>query len=57
MSILKYKKQVQLLLSVLPLVAKENCFALHGGMAINLFHHNICLILTKCLQFSLLATN
>ncbi len=41
MYILKYKKQVQLLLSVLPLVAKENCFALHGGTAINLFHHNM----------------
>lgn len=33
----KYKKQVALLLSVLPEVAKENCFALHGGTAINLF--------------------
>lgn len=41
MNILKYKKQVQLLLAVLPLVAKENCFALHGGTAINLFHHNM----------------
>lgn len=37
----KYKKQVQLLLSVFPLVAKENCFALHGGSAINLFHFNM----------------
>jgi len=36
-----YKKQVQLLLAVLPLVANENCFALHGGTAINLFHHNM----------------
>ena len=33
----KYKAQVSLLLSVLPEVAKENCFALHGGTAINLF--------------------
>ncbi len=32
-----YKKQVALLLNVLPEVAKENCFALHGGTAINLF--------------------
>ncbi len=32
-----YKKQVALLLKVLPLVAKETCFALHGGTAINLF--------------------
>lgn len=32
-----YKKQVQLLLQALPEVAKEKCFALHGGTAINLF--------------------
>lgn len=32
-----YKSQVSLLLSVLPEVAKENNFALHGGTAINLF--------------------
>lgn len=32
-----YKQQVSLLLSVLPEVAKESCFALHGGTAINLF--------------------
>ena len=32
-----YKKQVKLLLDVLPEVAKESCFALHGGTAINLF--------------------
>lgn len=32
-----YKKQVALLLKVLPEVAKEECFALHGGTAINLF--------------------
>jgi len=31
------QKQVGLLLSVLPEVAKESCFALHGGTAINLF--------------------
>lgn len=32
-----YRQQVKLLLTVLPEVAKENCFALHGGTAINLF--------------------
>lgn len=32
-----YKKQVGLLLSVLPEVAEETCFAMHGGTAINLF--------------------
>ena len=33
----KFKKQVNILLTVLPSVAKEECFALHGGTAINLF--------------------
>ena len=32
-----YKRQVALLLNVLPEIAKEKCFALHGGTAINLF--------------------
>ena len=32
-----YTKQVKLLLDVLPDVAKEACFAMHGGTAINLF--------------------
>lgn len=32
-----YKEQVRLLLDTLPQVAKEDCFALHGGTAINLF--------------------
>ena len=32
-----YKYQVSLLLTVLPEVAKQKCFALHGGKAINLF--------------------
>ncbi|MCP3704943.1 MAG: nucleotidyl transferase AbiEii/AbiGii toxin family protein [Alteromonas sp.] len=32
-----YAKQVKLLLDVLPEVAKEECFAMHGGTAINLF--------------------
>lgn len=33
----EYKNQVKLLLNVLPEVAREMCFALHGGTAINLF--------------------
>jgi predicted nucleotidyltransferase component of viral defense system len=32
-----YRKQVALLIRVLPLVAREKCFALKGGTAINLF--------------------
>ena len=36
-----YRKQVSLLLAVLPEVAKEKCFALHGGTAINLFIRNM----------------
>lgn len=36
-----YQKQVGLLLDVLPEVAKEDCFALHGGTAINLFARNM----------------
>lgn len=32
-----YTKQVKLLLNVLPEIAKEACFAMHGGTAINLF--------------------
>jgi len=32
-----YKQQIELLLSVIPEIAKEDCFALHGGTAINLF--------------------
>lgn len=36
-----YKKQVALLLQVIPFVAKEGCFALHGGTGINLFVRNM----------------
>jgi predicted nucleotidyltransferase component of viral defense system len=36
-----YKRQVELMLSVLPEVAREKCFALHGGTAINLFVRNM----------------
>src|ERR1700677_100119 len=32
-----YRKQVALLIRILPLVAEESCFALKGGTAINLF--------------------
>ncbi|NGZ90293.1 nucleotidyl transferase AbiEii/AbiGii toxin family protein [Psychroflexus maritimus] len=41
MSPQNYKAQVGLLLAVLPEVAKEDCFALHGGTAINLFSRNM----------------
>ena len=37
MEVQLYKRQVALLLNILPEVAKETCFALHGGTAINLF--------------------
>lgn len=37
MSNQKYKKQVEILLRILPNVSKEESFALHGGTAINLF--------------------
>jgi predicted nucleotidyltransferase component of viral defense system len=36
-----YGKQVALLIEILPDIAKENNFALHGGTAINLFHLNM----------------
>lgn len=36
-----YRQQVRLLLDVLPEVARESCFALHGGTAINLFVLNL----------------
>ena len=36
-----YKKQVNLLLRLLPEVAKEKNFALHGGTGINLFEQNL----------------
>jgi predicted nucleotidyltransferase component of viral defense system len=37
MSEIKYQNQVRLLLDVLPQVALEDCFAMHGGTALNLF--------------------
>lgn len=33
----EYKNQVELLLKVMPAVSEQDCFALHGGTAINLF--------------------
>ena len=33
----RYRRQVSLLVQILPLVAEERCFALKGGTAINLF--------------------
>lgn len=32
-----YRRQVALLLKTIPFIAKETCFALRGGTAINLF--------------------
>lgn len=37
----QYKKQVALLLRIMPLVYKITDFAVHGGTAINLFHQNM----------------
>ena len=36
----KYLKQVKLVVEVLQIVATENCFALKGGTAINLFYQD-----------------
>lgn len=36
-----YIEQVRLLVAVLPSVAKQTCFALKGGTAINLFVRNL----------------
>lgn len=37
----KYQEQVRLILRIAPEIAKIEEFALHGGTAINLFHHNM----------------
>lgn len=37
----QYRAQVELLLDILPYVAKEKCFALKGGTAINMFVWNM----------------
>ena len=36
-----YLKQVQLLIRIIPAIANEDCFAVHGGTAINLFLRNM----------------
>lgn len=36
-----YLQKVELLLKILPFVTDENCFAIHGGTAINLFVKNL----------------
>ena len=36
-----YRKQVELLIRILPFIAQEDCFALKGGTAINLFVRNM----------------
>jgi predicted nucleotidyltransferase component of viral defense system len=37
----QYRKQVQLLVRILPLIDTERCFALKGGTAINLFYRDL----------------
>lgn len=37
----EYLNQVSLLIKILPYIAKEDCFALKGGTAINLFYSNL----------------
>lgn len=37
----KYLNQVNLVVNALQYVSKENCFALKGGTAINLFYNNL----------------
>ncbi len=41
MNSLKYKNQLGFLLQILPHIATEECFALHGGTGINLFVRNM----------------
>lgn len=36
-----YRQKVELLLKILPFVTDEDCFAIHGGTAINLFVKNL----------------
>jgi len=36
-----YKEQVRLLLRILPVIYREEDFAVHGGTAINLFVKNL----------------
>ena len=32
-----YRQQVELLLKIVPIIAETECFAIHGGTAINLY--------------------
>ena len=45
-----YRKQVELLVQTLPQLAEEECFALKGGTAINLFVRGWELILSNTLE-------
>lgn len=36
-----YRRKVELLLRILPVVARQEAIAVHGGTAINLFHSNM----------------
>lgn len=40
-----YKEKVWLLLRILPIVMDEECFAIHGGTAINLFVNDLLRLL------------
>jgi predicted nucleotidyltransferase component of viral defense system len=37
----EYKERVRLLLRIIPVISKIDCFAIHGGTAINLFVQNL----------------
>ena len=37
----EYKEKVRLLLRIFPIVMDEQCFAVHGGTAINLFVNDL----------------
>lgn len=36
-----YAQKVEVLLKIIPIIAGEECFAIHGGTAINLFVKNL----------------
>jgi predicted nucleotidyltransferase component of viral defense system len=36
-----FRRQVDLLLRCVPFIARETCYALKGGTAINLFYRNL----------------
>lgn len=36
-----YSQKVEILLRLIPIISKEECFAIHGGTAINLFYKNL----------------